>query len=95
MPTMRGLPGTLKDVEAASVKTRSSAIQQLRQKTAITAAGDYGALIVWFDDDGLFRCEFMRHCKTVNASQFKYLAAVDEWLRKWFPLLNAVESESN
>jgi len=88
MPTLKRLPGTRRDVEAVSVQSRSAAIRALRNKQASTAAGDHGALNVWIDDEGLFRCEFMRRCRSVNAERFAYMAAVDAWLRAWFPCLS-------
>jgi hypothetical protein len=88
MPTLSGLPGKRRDVEAVSVQSRTAAMQSLRSGQAATAAGDHGALNVWIDDEGLFRAEFMRRCRSIDAKQFKYLASVDAWLRVWFPRLS-------
>ena len=93
MPTLKGLPGTSGDVEAFAVRSRSAVLRCLRKQKAATAAGDHGALNVWIDDDGLFRCEFMRRCRTIDISRFAYVAAVDAWLRKWFPCLSVSSPE--
>jgi len=81
LPGVEG--GTLR---AITVSSRTNAMEMLRLgAAAITRADDTGALVVYRDDEDMFRCEFMRHRRTVNLGRYKYLAAVDEWLRQWWP----------
>ena len=90
MPILRGLPGTSGDVEAVSVGSRTAAITALRRGQAVTAAGDHGALNVWTNGDGHWCCEFMRRQQKVDAKKYAYMAAVDAWLRRWFPCLSVL-----
>lgn len=82
---LSGLPGTDGDVEAVEVSSVSAAINALRRGQAITAAGSTGALNVHKDLSGRYRCEFMRRRQTVDEKTFKFLGAVFEWLKVWFP----------
>lgn len=87
MPMLTGLPGTTAPHEAVSVSSRSSAIAQLRLGSTITASGDNGALNVWRDDGGSWRCQFMVHMAVQSDLRTRHLAAVDRWLRTWFTAL--------
>lgn len=87
MSTLVGLAGVSSDsVEAIHVTSRTSALKHLRGGArAVTAAGDNGALNVWIDEDGMYRCSFHRFLSTKNHGTWKYLASVDAWLREWWP----------
>lgn len=86
------LPGRSRgDVFATDVSSRSGAIRALRAgAVAVTTADDYGAITIHRDDDGLFRCEFMRHRITFDATSFSCLKDVAEWLRTWWPKLRSI-----
>ena len=83
--TLVGLPGTSGNTEAEEVHSRTAAIRALRSGIAATASGDAGALNVWIDDGGKYRCEFMQHRATVRADVHQFIAAVDAWLAEWLP----------
>lgn len=80
-----GLPGTTGDVSGVRVGSVTAAVRELRAGEAVFAAGDDGAITVWKDDAGMLRCEFSRRMWTVDAKSFKYLAAVHQWLKDWWP----------
>lgn len=84
--TLIGLPGVRrKKVRAYAITSVTQAVRYLRERQAITAANDEGALVVHLDDAGVWRCEFMRYLRTINASQFKHIAVVAQWLKEWMP----------
>ena len=89
MPQLVGLPGVkAKAIDSPSVSTRTAAIREIKRGArAITAAGDDGAINVWKDDDGMWRCEFQRYKSTLDSKTYRYLAAVDQWLKEWMPKL--------
>jgi hypothetical protein len=89
MVQLVGLPGVSREkTEAAFVRSVTAASKELRAGNAITSAGDCGAVNVWKDDEGMWRCEFHRFMVTIDSKTFKYLAAVCEWLREWMPRMN-------
>ena len=89
MPRLSGLPGTQRDQEAVYVTSPTGAIRALRGKLAATAAGDEGALNVWRDDAGAYRCEFQRYWVTVDHQTYRTLREVREWLTAWLPKMDA------
>lgn len=90
MTTLTGLPGVAGDtIEAEWVSSRTEAMRAFRDGAkAVTSSGSNGALNVWLDDEGWYRCEFHRHLRVIGRERFRWKAAVDEWLREWLPLLN-------
>lgn len=52
---------------------------------AVSSAGDHGAIMVWRDDSGQWRCSFMRFCTPRNEAVFSSKAAVLKWVREWLP----------
>lgn len=89
MPLLIGIEGVeAGEVESVSVRSRTAAIRELRAGAkAVTAAGGEGALNVWRDDNGAFRCEFDRYRTPIDQKTFRFLGPVDDWLREWFPKL--------
>lgn len=85
--TLTGLPNTSADVQAVLVTSVTMASKYLRQSMAVTAAGSTGALNVWRDDDGDWRCEAMRNLVTVDRATFVHVAAVVAWLKESWPSL--------
>lgn len=76
-----------KETRAVAATSRTDAIRWLREGYAITASGDNGALNVWKDKNGLWRCEFMRFLICQDSRSYKHIAAVDAWLAETFPKL--------
>lgn len=66
---------TISDFRAAMVGYR-----------ACSSAGDLGAVMVWKDDDGLWRVAFQRYGATINANTFRYKSDALAWLRDWMPM---------
>lgn len=85
MAILSGLPGTSEDKEATIVQSVSGVLRALASGKTPTAAGDNGAINVWVDDEGKFRCEFMRWRSTVDAQVFQFKKQVAAWLKVWFP----------
>ena len=85
MPMLSGLPGRKRDLRALNVASPTAALLALRSKLAASAAGSDGALNVWRDDVGMYRCEFMRFRRTVDSRVFHRLIEVRGWLKEWLP----------
>lgn len=85
--TLVGVPGVTGDVHPVCATSRTNAIEWLRAGEPISAASDNGCLDVVKDDDGLWLCIFQRRMVTLGMQRFKHLAAVDQWLREWWPKL--------
>jgi hypothetical protein len=83
--TLRGLPGTKRNRKAGFVHSVTAALQALRAKGAATAASDNGALNIWRDDSGAYRCEFMRYRASVDRQIFHRVSDVRRWLKTWLP----------
>ena len=88
MPELRGLPGTLGVLEAEIVRSVSGAVKALRAGKAATAAGPNGAINVWCDDAGVYRCEAMRLYRTLEATTFRAQKDICPWVRKWLAKIN-------
>ena len=86
--TLRGLPG-VKQVRTRAVFVTSvtMGMEFVREGLAITCSGDEGALNVWKDDDGTWRCERHRFKLVASEAKFKYIAAVAQWLKDNFPVI--------
>ncbi len=88
MATLTGLDGVAaSETPAAMIRSRTAGMRALMLHGAITAAGDRGAINVWRDDAGLYRCELMRFGVAHERAEWKHLAAVDSWLQEWLPAL--------
>lgn len=83
MPVLSGLPGTTGDVEAVFILTASEAVEKIQEGYAVTAAADNGAINVWVDDSGKYRCEAQRYCVSVDSQEFNRLMDVAAWVREW------------
>lgn len=69
-------------------RTISGFRQALVANRCCSAAGDHGAVMVWRDDAGAWRCAFMRYQATLEAATFSSKAAVTTWLRAWLPKMH-------
>ena len=83
MPELRGLPGTSDVRECVFVGTAAQAIKNLRLGMAVSAASDNGAINMWDDAEGKYRCEAMRHMHTLEAKVFTNLKDVRRWVSEW------------
>jgi len=84
---LTGLPGIKRRrVRAALVNSISAFMAVFMTRTkAATGAGDHGAVNVYIDDDGSYRCQFMRRHTVIDASWFTTKAGVRRWLSEWWP----------
>ena len=89
MVTLTDLPDMPHKVRAVDVQTRTEAARWLVQGKAVTAAGDSGAVNLWRDRHGMYRCEFYRFRLTADSSMFGTLSAVRKWLREWWPKMGS------
>ena len=64
MPVLTGLEGTKEDKEVVFIDNPRRAVKFLLRGYAVTASGDNGALNVWNDDAGKYRCKSMRFLAT-------------------------------
>jgi len=86
--TLRGLHGVSGvDVDAVMFERAESAQRLLKHNRAITAAGYMGAISIWRDDDGKYRCERMYFMATKAFATVDTPDQVTEWLRTNLPLI--------
>lgn len=84
--TFTGLPGVAGEkLEGPMTESVSGFMAALRGNRICSAVGSNGAVTVWKDDDGMWRCDFSRYCSTVCGATVKTKAQVREWLREWMP----------
>jgi hypothetical protein len=84
MPILTGLPGTNgKERECLMVGSFSAILKALRSRLAATAGGENGAINVWRDDTGLYRCAAMRFCRIIDERAFKTLKEIGPWAKEW------------
>jgi len=80
--TLVDLPNRKGEVAAKRFSTASQGVSRLTQNTAITTAGDLGAINAWKGDDGMWHAHVCRfHSVTdywVNATKH----GLREWLAK-------------
>ena len=55
----------------------------LAKGIAAATADDNGALSIWIDDNGYYRCEAQRYCKTIDSRIYTHLKSVIKWATKW------------
>lgn len=87
MSTLKGLVGIEGGViaDCASFYTVSNGIAALRLHRAITTADDNGAIVIYKDDDGTYRCERYRFLISQDESLLKSRTAVRQWLKEQLP----------
>ncbi len=78
-----GLPGTRKVRRVEMFRTPAGAIRLLRKRIVATAANDNGAVNVWDDREGFYRCESYRHMSILESRRFSNLREVRSWLKEW------------
>lgn len=84
MANLKGLAGlSQEEIECLFIYEASDIKCILNNSKAGTAAGDNGAINVWYDDDRFIRCEAQRYCNTVESKKFKTFAPAIRWVAKW------------
>lgn len=83
LPGVKG--GTIKPRGKHMARTVSGLMAILRKGRICSSAADCGAVTVWKDDKGAYRCEFDRHRVPFNEATFDTKAAVRRWLKEWLP----------
>lgn len=78
LPFVRG--GTLR---GPMVKSASAFLTALRRYRICSSSGCHGAVVVWLDDAGLYRCHFMRWRVTIAEACFRTKREVKDWLKLW------------
>ena len=78
-----GLPDTRKIRHCERFRTPAGAIALLRRKIVGTTADSNGALNVYMDKFGKYRCIACRHLCEIDSQTFTSLAAVRKWLVIW------------
>ena len=83
-PQLHDLEGIKKKKIACEFFRKPSQIKSILDSgKAATAADENGALNVWKDDDGFFRCTAMRRMMTIDEQRFSNLKDAKQWARKW------------
>jgi hypothetical protein len=84
MGELIGLPGVKGGIRVCEYfRSISGCRRILRDGLAATAAADNGAINVWRDDEGSYRCEAYRYKLTIAAESFSSFAKVADWLKVW------------
>jgi hypothetical protein len=65
----------------------------VRQGIAATAANDYGAINIWDDKYGKYRCESMTYGVTVESKSFTRLVDVRRWATDWLHKISTGDFE--
>ena len=88
MAVLNGLKGVKrKDVECLFINEASDVNAILAKGKAATAADRNGAINIWVDDTGRFKCEAMRYMQTVEEKDFSQMSSVTRWAKKWLNLI--------
>lgn len=84
--TFKGMPGVRsKHLRGPMASTVTGFMAALRKYRICSDAGDYGAVNVYRDDDGNYRCSFQVFYSTKGAGTFKTKRDVEKWLKRWLP----------
>lgn len=85
---LTGLAGTRKVRHCEFIRTATAAIYHLRKRVAVTSAGDRGAINVWDDKEGLYRCESMANRSVLDSQRYTSLTKVRAWVSDWLKRIN-------
>ncbi len=83
MATLINLAGTAATETNAVFISDANEVDKLTPETALTAAGNNGAINVWIDDEGKFRCESMRFMVSLEEQTYSDRQSVRYWIAKW------------
>ena len=78
-----GLSGTRHLRHAEMFKTVAGAIRLLKKRIVATSAGDNGAVNVWNDKNGKYRCESYQYRSVLDSRVFSSFGGVRSWLKEW------------
>ena len=81
--TMTGLPDTAKVRRATYISNAVEATRLLSKGKVATTANDHGAITLWRDRYGRYRCEAHRNLSTIDSQSFTNLSSVRYWTRRW------------
>ena len=81
--TLNGLPDTRKIRHCERFESGAEAVKWLRKKVACTAADENGALNIWDDKYGKYRCEAMRRYVVLESKAFTNFRDVRRWANEW------------
>ncbi len=86
MPTFRRLDGVSDEtLEGPYVSSITAALKALRSNRICSAAGTYGSVTVWIDDDGKYRCAFHQYLVKKAGRIVSTKKQVRGWLKEWLP----------
>lgn len=63
----------------------TGALRLLTESRLVTTANDEGAIDIYIDDKGNYRCLFMRYLCVLNETHLKTKSGVKAWLKIWLP----------
>jgi len=78
-----GLTNTRKVRRAEMFGSVAGALRILGKNLVATTANDNGALNVWKDRDGIYRCKSYLHRNILESKNYSNLRLVRAWLKKW------------
>lgn len=82
MPQLTDLPGTDGSPrDCALVRSVSGVRNALAKGIAVTVAGDNGAINIWKDDEGKYRCERMRFMVIQDSQVFVRAGDIGVWFK--------------
>lgn len=84
-----GLPGVLeKSLDGLMVHTLSGALRNLGPHRVCSDAGDVGAVTVWIDSAGSYRCAFTHQWAIIDSVIVATKREVGLWLKEWIPKMH-------
>lgn len=91
--TFTGLPGVLEhELPGLMVNSLSGALRNLGPSRVCSDAGDVGAVTVWIDSAGSYRCAFTNQWAVIDTVTVTTKQAVKRWLQEWIPKMHLVGS---
>jgi len=88
MVTLTGLEGINRKETKAVFINKASEVEKITTDIAVTSAGDKGAINIWLDNDNHFRCNAMRHLKSIDTQIYSDISKVKEWAKLWLSNIN-------
>lgn len=67
----------------------------LRNARVCSTASDNGAITVWIDDAGKYRCELSRYLQSVASGEFDDFGETSKWLRRHLPMIERAVSATD
>ncbi len=77
------------------VKQDITAFKKALDKARVcSTASDEGAITVWIDDDGYYRCDMSRYLRSIVCQRFSTFSEVSKWLRRYLPQIERASSST-